>query len=91
MELRRDVFSVNGQPLDVRRYPVPRWLRGREMTTPLGQGQYFVSCDYLVQTRGRALDNNLIRQVCVVDRGRVETRAFMLWWPLSRRGRIEVD
>jgi len=91
LEIRRDVFAVNSQALDAKQYPVPGWLHGQETTVPLGQGEYFVSCVYGVQARGRALNSQVIQRICVVDRERIESRAFMLWWPLSRRGWLEVD
>jgi hypothetical protein len=87
-----DGFVVNGQPLDARQYPLPRWLRGRRLpihTVP--SERYFVNCEYQGGGRIQNLDPNLIRTLCMVGRDRIESRAFMLWWPLSRRAFLRAD
>jgi hypothetical protein len=83
-------FVVNGRALDKERYPCPDWLRGREETFHLtGPRQYFVTCQYQVRRVG--LPEGLVGQLCMVDRSRIQSRAFMLWSPLWRRGLLRTD
>jgi len=91
VEIRGSAFAVNGRALDGQQYPVPGWLQGRQVTVHLDQGQYFVSCDYRVPVRPAALDNNVIQQICVAVRSQIESRAFWLWSPLSRRGPLRAE
>jgi len=88
--IRKDGFVVNGQALDIERYPVPRWLRGRDLTLRLTGRQYFVSCDYIV-LGAVGVVAGMVPQICVASRDAIESQAFMLWWPLSRRGSLRVD
>jgi hypothetical protein len=91
--VRGNAFVVNGRALDSGQYPLPAWLLGREETVRLAGGrQYFVSCDMDVRRpAGVALPTGLVREACVVDRNAIQSRAFMLWWPLSRRAFLRVD
>jgi len=91
VDVRANAFAVNGQALEGQRYPLPPWLQGRQLTVPLADGQYFVSCDYRVHGRGVVLDNSVIQEICVALRGQIDSRAFWLWSPLSRRGRLRAD
>lgn len=91
VEVRGNAFAVDGQALEGQRYPLAPWLQGRQLTVHLAEGQYFVSCDFRVLGRGVALDNTVVQEICVVPRGRIDSRAFWLWSPLSRRGRLRAD
>jgi hypothetical protein len=82
-----DLYLVNGKSLDREKYPVPRWLRGRDVYAKLTSDSYFVSSEYNVNLR--ELTQAHIRTVCVVAREAVEARAFIRWLPLFRRGFIE--
>jgi hypothetical protein len=91
--LRGDVFVVGGQVLPPERFPVPRWLQGRQATIPVSEKEYFISAGYEVRGHGYGgvVDGKVIREMTVVTRSDVKATAFMRWWPLWRRGWIEVD
>jgi hypothetical protein len=85
-----NAFVVNGRTLDGLHYPLPAWLQGCEQTVRLAGGQYFVSCD--MQRRARfALPVGVVQEACVVNSKAIQSRAFMLWWPLSRRAFLRAD
>lgn len=88
VEIEDGVFIVNRQRLDIDKYPVPRWLRGRKFLINVEKDSYFVSSEYSVHAGGRGLDGATIRNTCVVSAGDIEGIAFMRWLPLSRRGFI---
>jgi len=89
-------FIVDGHPLDNGRYPVPRWLQGGTRGSVLGSGvhvphdSYFVTSEYTVYQHGRVtLTNEMVGNVCIMGFSDIRGRAFLHWWPLSRRGFIE--
>ena len=83
-------YAVGDEPLDPERFPVPRWLANRTITVRVRPGYYFVSSAYTVQVHGNArLTDDAIRNACLVEAEDIEGRAFMRWWPLTRRGFIE--
>lgn len=82
------VFAVNGQQLDTEKYLVPHWLRGMNFSVTVPQDSYFVSVQYNINAHGITLSSTHISQVCLVKASEIEARAFMRWWPLSRRGFI---
>lgn len=88
LEIQNGVFIVNGKQLDSEKYPVPQWLRTRFFSTTIPDDSYFVSARYNVWAQGMQLDNIHIRRVCVVKASAIEAKAFMRWWPLSKRGFI---
>lgn len=89
LEIQDGVFIVNGQPLDLEKYPVPQWLRIRLFSTTIPEDSYFVSARYNVRAHGIQLNSTHIHRVCVVKASDIEAKAFMRWWPLSRRGFIK--
>jgi hypothetical protein len=90
VEIRENLYAVNDEPLEVERYPLPRWLHGRTLSVRIKPGVYFVSSEYTVQARGLgAVTNEQVKAVCLVDANDIEGRAFMRWLPISRRGYIE--
>lgn len=91
--LRGNAFEVGGRVLPPGRFPVPRWLQGRQATVPVPGNSYFVSASYWVQGHGfgGVVDERVIREMTVVLRSDVKAAAFMRWWPLWRRGWLEVD
>lgn len=90
VEIREDFFAVNGEALDVERYPLPRWLHGRTLSATIGPGAYFVSSEYTIQVHGVGnVPDEQVKAQCLVDANDIEGRAFMRWLPISRRGYIE--
>ncbi|OHB75289.1 MAG: hypothetical protein A2Z25_12805 [Planctomycetes bacterium RBG_16_55_9] len=90
IQISKDIYILDGQPLDSEKYPVPQWLHERKFSTTIPPDSYFVSAEYNVPARGRGgIGEAQIRTVCIVGFEAVRARAFMRWLPLSRRGFIE--
>ena len=87
IEIRDDTNIINGQPLDVEKYPVPQWLHGRTFSDTVRPNSYFVSSVYTIP-RNRIRDGH-IRTTCLISFDMIQARAFMRWLPVSRRGFIE--
>ena len=86
LQITNGVFIVDGQLLDVEKYPVPPWLRRIPFSATILNDNYFVSSRYNVRAHGIALNDSHISQVCIVHKTDIEAKAFMRWWPLLRRG-----
>lgn len=86
VQIANGVFIVDGQLLDVEKYPVPPWLRKHTFSATIPNESYFVSIRYSVAAHGIQLEASHIKQVCIVHTSDIEAKAFMKWWPLSRRG-----
>jgi len=86
VQITDGVFIVDGRLLDVEQYPVPMWLRNHTFSDTIPNDSYFVSSRYNVRAHGIALNASHISQVCTVHTSDIEAKAFMSWWPLSRRG-----
>lgn len=86
-----DTFIINEKKLDVEKYPVPSWLRNRAISVIIPDNNYFVSVPYNVQVHGVELNSSVILGMCLVKHSDIEAKAFLRWWPLSRRGFIKVD
>lgn len=86
VQINNGVFIVDGQLLDVEKYPVPPWLRKHTFSATIPNESYFVSIRYSVAAHGIQLGASHIKQVCIVHTSDIEAKAFMKWWPLSRRG-----
>lgn len=90
VEIREDSYAVNGEPVDPNTYPLPRWLRGRELSAKIKPGAYLVSSEYRIQARGFGnLPDEQVIAMCLVNANDIEGRAFMRWLPISRRGYLE--
>lgn len=90
VQISNDLYVVDGQLLDGEKYPVPRWLHGREISVTVPSDSYFVSSEYNLPARGRGqIREGHIRTVCLIGFEAVRAKAFMRWLPLSRRGFIE--
>ena len=89
LQIANGVFIVDGQLLDAERYPVPQWLLNNTFSATIPNDSYFVSSRYNVRAHGIQLNASHIKQVCVVKTSDIEAKAFMRWWPLSRRGFIK--
>jgi signal peptidase I len=88
LEIQEGFFVVNGQQLEVDKYPVPQWLQKVNFSATIPDESYFVSAQYNVAAHGLKLEASHICQVCVVKSGDIEAKAFMRWWPLLKRGFI---
>jgi hypothetical protein len=87
VEIVEGSFIIDGQKLDTGQYPVPEWLlHVTKLSVKIPADEYFVSVPYTVRSRGVRLSSSYIQQVCFVRAGDIEAKAFMRWWPLSRRG-----
>lgn len=90
IQLRDKAYVADGQRLDPGGFPVPVWLQQRpvrfEISIP--RGSYFISTEYTIYNNANLTDG-VIRQACVLSASDIRGRAFMRWWPLTRRGFIE--
>jgi hypothetical protein len=86
LEIREGTFLVDGQKLDLERYPVPQWLKGTNFSVKIPDSSYFVSAEYTVQAHGVKLDASYIQRVCIAEAKEIKGRVFMRWWPLLKRG-----
>jgi len=85
----KDVFIVNGRALDGNEFPVPKWLRGQKIDPIIvADGAYFVNTEYNIERRGGnlGLSTGMVEGACVIPSSQIQTRAIMLWKPVSRRG-----
>jgi type IV secretory pathway protease TraF len=88
LEIHDGLFVVNGQQLDVDKYPVSQWLQQLNFSATIPENSYFVSARYNVAAHGVRLEASHIHDVCVVKSSDIEAKAFMRWWPLLKRGFI---
>jgi type IV secretory pathway protease TraF len=88
LEIQNGYFIVDGQQLDSDQYPVPQWLQKMNFSANIPDNSYFVSASYNVAGHGIMPEASHISQVCLVTASDIEAKAFMRWWPLSRRGFI---
>jgi len=94
IHVEAETYVVGGKKLDSRRFPVPRWLQRfpprADIFVPAKA--YFVSTEYAVTAHGGVnVADSLIASLCLVKASDIRGRAFMQWWPLSRRGFIEIE
>jgi len=87
-------YVIGGQRLDPSRFPVPLWLQRYPPRAATGivvpEHAYFVSSDYTVAMHGNiAMTDQAVSNVCLVRASDIRGRAFLHWWPLSRRGFVE--
>lgn len=90
VEIKKGSFWINGQPADAEIFPVPHWLRNREIQCIISPNSYFISSEYTINIYGGAggLDG-MITNVCVVPAQEITARAVMRWIPLGKRGFIK--
>jgi type IV secretory pathway protease TraF len=94
VRVERNAYVIGGQRLEPSQLPVPHWLQEFLSRSAVGitvpDRSYFVSTDYAVAVHGHAaVTNQVISNVCIVRASDLHGRAFLHWWPLSRRGLIE--
>jgi type IV secretory pathway protease TraF len=95
LQISGGLFYINGEQLDAEKYPVPEWLHNTTMSATIPANNYFVNVLYNVS--GYQVDDiaqhnlEMRRAACLVESRDIEARAFLYWWPLSRRGFIKVD
>jgi type IV secretory pathway protease TraF len=95
VRVERNAYVIGGQRLEPSQFPVPRWL---QQFPPRAVGgvsvpdrSYFVSTDYAVGVHGHAaMTDQIIGNVCIVRASDLRGRAFLHWWPLSRRRFMEL-
>jgi hypothetical protein len=84
--------TSNEQRLDPNRFPVPRWLQGRlpQSGLPVPSHSYFVSSQYTLNVHGNVGGiDQMVTSACVLEVTSIRGRAFVHWWPLSRRGFLQ--
>ncbi len=86
IQISNEVFIIDDQPLDNRKYPVPLWLHNRTFSDIVPPDSYFVISEYNAPF---GIREGHIRTACLIGFDAVQARAFMRWLPLSRRGFIE--
>ena len=86
VQISNDVFIIDDQPLNNRKYPVPQWLHHRTFSGTVPPDSYFVISEYNAAINIR---EGHIRTACLIGFDAVQARAFMRWLPLSRRSFIE--
>jgi len=91
IEIIEGRFVVNGQELDVDKFPVPGWLSKERLSATIPTGSYFVSAVYQFYGHGMQLTSDAIRDVCVLKKGDIEAKAVMRWFPLAKRGFLRAD
>jgi hypothetical protein len=92
IEIEDDIFLINGRPLDDKQYPVPRWLRGKDLEViSVPPESYFVSTEYNVYIRGIVLNANFVSRTCVMRTTEIDAGAIMRWFPLARRGFLRMS
>jgi len=85
--IREGVFVVNGNPLEPDQYPVPRWLRGHNVSMTVPAGSRFVTSEFNLRVlRAQVNVQPYIREACLVQEEALLGRAIMRWFPLGRRG-----
>ena len=88
VKIQNGAFVVNSNKLDLDKYPLPQWLRKFDFSTTVPSNSYFVSAEYNVNAHGVEFDSSYINHVCIVKAEDIGAKAFMRWWPLSKRGFI---
>ncbi len=90
VQIQDGAYVVGGRRLDPAKFPVPTWLRGRSYSIHLAADSYFLSAEYRIAGHGNpGLTGEAITKVSTFARDDIRGRAFLRWWPLSRRGFIE--
>jgi len=92
VEIVEGRFVINGEALDVNRFPVPAWLSRGGLSAIIPADSYFVSTVYHIDVHGHIqLTSTMICDVCILRAGDIEARAVMRWFPLARRGFLRTD
>jgi len=94
VRVQGNAYVIGGQRLDPNSLPVPGWLQRYPPRSAKGivvpDHSYFVSSDYAVAMHGNiAMTEQAISNVCIMRASDIRARAFLHWWPLSRRGFVE--
>lgn len=84
LKIQEGLFIVDDSVLDPNEYPVPGWLKTRELSVIISENHYFLSAQF----QGQGYNDAHIVSVCVVPVGQIEAKAFIRWSPLIRRGFI---
>lgn len=84
-EINGDHYAINGVELDNKLYPVAKWLKINHYSIIIPSDSYFVNVEYRVGGHGMEI-SEYIRRACVINNEEIETKAFMQWMPLARKG-----
>ncbi len=87
--VKEDFFVVNRRKLDNKQYPVPGWLRGREVSFKMSEDSYFVILGYYVSEHGRSITKGEIQSICIYSFDEIKGVAYMKWLPLHKRGPLQ--
>ncbi|HAL44319.1 MAG: hypothetical protein A2Y12_15975 [Planctomycetes bacterium GWF2_42_9] len=88
LEILNGIFFVNDQPLDVNEYPAVEWLQVDKYSAIIPPNSYFVNIQYIMYNHNIPNISPYINDVCIVKFENIESRVFMQWMPISRRGFI---
>jgi type IV secretory pathway protease TraF len=92
IHVQGNAYVIDKRRLDPNSLPVPRWLQGYPPRAGLyvPPESYFVSTEYVWAEHGNVGNvDPMISNVCILKASDIRGRAFMQWWPLSRRRFIE--
>ncbi len=91
IHIQDGAFVAGEQRLDPNSFPLPRWLLPYDNRVPIlvPADSYFISSEYRIEGRGRGLTNQAVGGACLVKAAEIRGRAFLQWWPLSRRRFLE--
>ena len=88
VRVRGNAYVIDGRRLDPNSLPVPAWLQRYPPRSATGirvpAHSYFVSSDYTAHGNA-AMTDQAISNVCIVRTSDLHGRAFLHWWPLSKR------
>lgn len=86
IEIADSVYIVNGKTLKSEQFPVPQWLRERNIPAiSIPEGSYFINAVYNVHGRG-AVNAGTVGNACLIRISDIQATAVMRWLPLTRRG-----
>jgi hypothetical protein len=88
LEILNGNFFINGQILDVNEYPSVEWLRVNSYSVIIPENSYFVNIQYRIYNHNIPNISPYISNVCIINFVNFESRVFMQWLPISRRGFI---
>ncbi len=94
VRVQGNAYVIDGQRQDPNSLPVPGWLQRHPPRSATGihvpARSYFVSSDYTVSMHGNiAMTEQAVGNACIMRASDIRGRAFLHWWPLSRRRFME--
>jgi len=89
LEIKDGVFIINGQKLDPNTFPVQQWLKNYSYSVTIQENSYFISIQYNVNANNMDLNDEYINNVCIINSNDIESKIFMRWMPLMKKGLIK--